>query len=149
MNEEVKLHIYSADLHTELNLPYADGGIKAGFPSPAQDYLTESIDLNKTLIRHTETTFYAKVSGDSLNDIGISDGDIVIIDKSLEAQNGDYVAAFIDGEFTLKQFKLDEANNCARLVPANKKYNPIKVTEDNDFMVWGVITSAIKRFHKF
>lgn len=149
MNEEVKLYICSADLSTELNLPYADSGIKAGFPSPAQDYLTESIDLNKTLIRHTETTFYAKVSGDSLNDIGISDGDIVIIDKSLEAQNGDYVAAFIDGEFTLKQFKLDEANNCAWLVPANKKYNPIKVTEDNDFMVWGVITSAIKRFHKF
>ena len=149
MNEEVKLYIYSADLSTELNLPYADSGIKAGFPSPAQDYLPESIDLNKTLIRHTETTFYAKVSGDSLNDIGISDGDIVIIDKSLEAQNGDYVAAFIDGEFTLKQFKLDEANNCAWLVPANKKYNPIKVTEDNDFMVWGVITSAIKRFHKF
>lgn len=149
MNEEVKLYIYSADLSTELNLPYADSSIKAGFPSPAQDYLIESIDLNKTLIRHTETTFYAKVSGDSLNDIGISDGDIVIIDKSLEAQNGDYVAAFIDGEFTLKQFKLDEANNCAWLVPANKKYNPIKVTEDNDFMVWGVITSAIKRFHKF
>ena len=142
MNEEVKLNIYSADLSTELNLPYADSGIKAGFPSPAQDYLTESIDLNKTLIRHTETTFYAKVSGDSLNDIGISDGDI-------EAQNGDYVAAFIDGEFTLKQFKLDEANNCAWLIPANKKYYPIKVTEDNDFMVWGVITSAIKRFHKF
>lgn len=149
MKDEVKLTIYSADLSTELELPYADGGIKAGFPSPAQDYLTESIDLNKTLIRHTETTFYAKVLGDSLSDIGISDGDLVIIDKSLEAQNGDYVAAFIDGEFTLKQFKLDEANRCAWLIPANKKYSPIKVTEDNDFMVWGVITSAIKRFHKF
>ena len=149
MNEEVKLHIYSADLSIELNLPYADVGIKAGFPSPAQDYLTESIDLNKVLIRHSETTFYAKVSGDSLSDIGISDGDLVVIDRSLEVQNGDYVAAFIDGEFTLKQFKLDEANNCAWLIPANKKYHPIKVTEDNVFMVWGVITSAIKRFHKF
>ena len=73
MNEEVKLHIFSADLSTELNLPYVDNGIKAGFPSPAQDYLTESIDLNKTLIRHSETTFYAKVSGDSLMDAGISD----------------------------------------------------------------------------
>ena len=149
MNEEVKLHIYSADLSTELNLPYADGGIKAGFPSPAQDYLTESIDLNKTLIRHTETTFYARVAGDSLADIGISDGDLVVIDKSLEAKNGDYVAAYIDGEFTLKQFQLDEANQCAWLIPANKKYQPIKVTEENDFMVWGVITAAIKRFHKF
>ena len=149
MNEEVKLHIFSADLSTELNLPFVDNGIKAGFPSPAQDYLTESIDLNKTLIRHSETTFYAKVSGDSLMDAGISDGDLVIIDKSLEAKNGDYVAAFIDGEFTLKQFKLDEVDNCAWLIPANKKYQPIKVTEENDFLVWGVITSCIKRFHKF
>ena len=66
MKEEVKLQIYSADLTTELNLPYVDGGIKAGFPSPAQDYLTESIDLNKTLIKHPETTFYTKVSGDTL-----------------------------------------------------------------------------------
>ena len=71
MKEEVKLHIYSADLSTELNLPYADGGIKAGFPSPAQDYLTESIDLNKTLIRHSETTFFGKVSGDSMKDVGL------------------------------------------------------------------------------
>lgn len=149
MNEEVKLHIFSADLSTELNLPFVDNGIKAGFPSPAQDYLTESIDLNKTLIRHSETTFYAKVSGDSLTDAGISDGDLVIIDKSLEAKNGDYVAAFIDGEFTLKQFKLDEVDNCSWLIPANKRYQPIKVTEDNDFLVWGMITSCIKRFHKF
>lgn len=149
MKKEVRLEIFSADISSELNLPYADGGIKAGFPSPAQDYLTESIDLNKTLIKHSETTFYAKVSGDSLSDIGISDGDLVIIDKSLEAQNGDYVAAYIDGEFTLKQFRIDEANKCAWLIPANKKYRPIKVTEENDFVVWGVITSAIKRFHKF
>lgn len=92
MNDEVKLYIYSADLTSELNLPYVDGGIKAGFPSPAQDYLTESIDLNKTLIRHSETIFYAKVSGDSMKDVGISDGDLVVIDKSLEAQSGDYVA---------------------------------------------------------
>ena len=149
MKEEVKLHIYSADLTSELNLPYVDCGIKAGFPSPAQDYLTESIDLNKTLIKHSETTFYAKVSGDSMKDVGISDGDLVVIDKSLEAQSGDYVAAYIDGEFTLKQFKMDEANHCAWLIPANPNYEPIKVTEDNDFLVWGVITSCIKQFHKF
>lgn len=93
MKDEVKLHIYKPDLSTELELPYADGGIKAGFPSPAQDYLTESIDLNKILIRHPETTFYAKVAGDSLTDAGICDMDIAIIDKSLECQNGDYVAA--------------------------------------------------------
>ena len=149
MKDEVTLHIYSADLSSVLELPYADSGIKAGFPSPAQDYLTESIDLNKELVRHTETTFYAKVSGDSLMNAGISDGDLVVIDKSLTAKNGDYVAAFIDGEFTLKKFVLDEAHQCAWLVPANDKYQPIQVTADNDFLIWGVITSSIKRFHKF
>ena len=147
--EEVKLQIYSADTSTILDLSFVDGGIKAGFPSPAQDYLTESIDLNKELIRRKETTFLARVSGTSLMEAGICDGDIVVIDKSLEAKNGDFVVAFIDGEFTLKEFRLDEANNCAWLIPANPKYSPIKVTEDNDFMVWGVITSCVKLFHKF
>lgn len=149
MKDEITLHIYSADLSSVLELPYADSGIKAGFPSPGQDYLTESIDLNKELVRHSETTFYAKVSGDSLMNAGISDGDLVVIDKALTAQNGDYVAAFIDGEFTLKKFVIDEANQCAWLVPANDKYRPIQVTADNDFLIWGVITSCIKRFHKF
>lgn len=147
--EEVKLLIYSADLSTELELPFADAGIKAGFPSPAQDYITEAIDLNKTLIRHSETTFYAKVSGDSLTDAGICDGDLVVIDKALEARNGDFVAAFVDGEFTLKRYRLDEANHCAWLIPANNKYDPIRVTEENTFRIWGVITACIKRFHKF
>lgn len=138
MKEEVKLYIYSADITSELNLPYVDDGIKAGFPSPAQDYLTETIDLNKTLIKHTETTFYAKVSGDSMKDAGISDGDLVVIDKSLEARNGDFVAAYIDGDFTLKRYEYDEVNHCAWLIPANDKYEPIKVTEDNSFRVWGI-----------
>ena len=149
MKEEVKLHIYQPALSTTLELPYADGGIKAGFPSPAQDYITESIDLNKILIRHPETTFYAKVAGDSLTDAGISDMDLAIIDRALEAQNGDYVAAYVDGEYTLKQFRLDEANHCAWLIPANEKYNPILVTEENEFLIWGVVTSVIKRFRKF
>ena len=148
MKEEVKLYIYSADITSELNLPYVDDGIKAGFPSPAQDYLTETIDLNKTLIKHTETTFYAKVSGDSMKDAGISDGDLVVIDKSLEVNDGDFVVAYIDGEFTLKEFRLDKANNCAWLIPHNDSYSPIKVTEDNDFLIWGVLTYTIKKLHR-
>lgn len=142
--EEVKLQIYSADTSTILDLSFVDGGIKAGFPSPAQDYLTESIDLNKELIRHKETTFLARVSGTSLMEAGINDGDIV----SLEAKNGDFVVAFIDGEFTLKEFRMDEANNCAWLIPHNKDFAPIKVTEDNDFMIWGVLTYTIKQLRK-
>ena len=146
--EEVKLQIYSADTSTILDLSYVEGGIKAGFPSPAQDYLTASIDLNKELIRRKETTFLARVSGDSLMDAGISDGDIIVIDKSLEVKNGDFVVAFIDGEFTLKEFRLDEANHCAWLIPHNKDFEPIKVTEENDFMIWGVLTYTIKQLRR-
>lgn len=146
--DTIKLQIYSADTSTLLDLSFVDNGIKAGFPSPAQDYLTESIDLNKELIRHNETTFLARVSGSSLTDAGINDGDIVIIDKSLEAKNGDFVVAFIDGEFTLKEFRLDKETNSAWLIPHNKKFSPIKITEENEFMIWGVLTYTIKQLRK-
>ena len=146
--EEVKLHIYSADTSTMVDLSFVDGGIKAGFPSPAQDYLSESIDLNKELIRRKETTFLARVSGNSLVEAGICDGDMVVIDKSLEAKNGDFVVAFIDGEFTLKEFRYDESGQCAWLIPHNKDFSPIKVTAENDFMIWGVLTYTIKQLRK-
>ena len=146
--EEVKLHIFSADTSTILNLDFVDCGIKAGFPSPAQDYLTDSIDLNKELIRRKETTFLARVSGNSLMEAGINDGDLVVIDKSLEVKDGDFVVAFIDGEFTLKEFRRDEENNCAWLIPHNKQFEPIKVNEENDFMIWGVLTYTIKQLRK-
>ena len=142
------IRIFRADTTTEISLPFADGGIKCGFPSPAQDYVEESIDLNKEIIRHKETTFLARVSGNSLMDAGISDGDLIVIDKSLEVNDGDFVVAYIDGEFTLKEFKRDKANNCAWLIPHNDEFSPIKVTEDNDFMVWGVLTYTIKKLHR-
>ncbi len=145
---DVTLKIYSADLTTELLVPYAEAGIKAGFPSPAQDYMMDSIDLNRELIQHQECTFYARVNGDSMTGAGIFDGDLVVIDKSLEAKDGDYIAAFVDGEFTLKRFKMDPSGTCAWLLPANPHFPAIKVTADNDFMIWGVITSVIRQLHK-
>ena len=148
MKEEVKLHIYSADVTTELEIPFVDAGIKAGFPSPCLDYITESIDLNKELIRHKETTFLARVAGNSLMESGICDGDLVIADKSLETKDGDFVVAYIDGDFTLKEFKMDRANNCAWLIPHNESFSPIKVTADNNFMIWGVLTYTIKKVHR-
>lgn len=148
MPKEVSLEIFSVDASTAFSLPYADGGIKAGFPSPAQDYISESIDLNRELVHHAESTFYARVDGDSMTDAGIYDGDIVVIDKSIDAADGDYIAAYVDGEFTLKKFQLDPSGQCAWLVPANPKYKPIKVTRDNDFMVWGVVTSIIRKLRR-
>ena len=145
--KEITLHIYSADISTVLELPFADGGIKAGFPSPAQDYLTDAIDLNRDIIKHKESTFYARVSGDSMKDAGIGDGDIVVVDKAHEAKDGDFVVAFIDGDFTIKQFKMDKSGEYGWLVPYNSGYSPIRITADNDFLVWGVVTYTIKKMH--
>ena len=116
--------------------------LHAGFPSPAADY-TERIDITREIIRHPETTFYARIEGDSMRGAGIFSGDIVVIDRSLHASDGDYVAAYIDGEFTVKEFRLDTANNCAWLIPHNDAYNPIRVDEENAFVIWGVITHTI------
>ena len=148
MDKDLKLNLYSSEFSTDTDISFVDTGIKAGFPSPAQDYLTGSIDLNRELIRHKETTFLARVSGNSLHEAGICDGDIIVIDKALEAKNGDCVVAFIDGEFTLKEFRFDEKENCAWLIPHNKNYEPIKVTSENEFLVWGVLTYTIKQLRK-
>lgn len=141
----MKLIFYSADLSTELDLPFATEGIRAGFPSPAQDYMTDSIDLNKELVLHPATTFYARAVGNSMTGFGISDGDLLVIDKSIEPVDGDIVVAFIDGEFTLKRIMKDENECNLWLVPGNEDYPPIKITEENVFIVWGVLTYNIKR----
>lgn len=141
----MKLIMYSADLSEELSLMFADGGIRAGFPSPAQDYMGDSIDLNRELVRHPATTFYARAVGDSMKGCGIDDGDLLVIDKSIEPQEGDIVVAFVDGEFTLKKVRLEPDGSCLWLMPANDEYPPIRVTEDNHFIVWGVLTYNIKR----
>ena len=141
----MKLILYSADLSSELELLFADQGIRAGFPSPAQDYMSDSIDLNQELIRHPATTFYARAVGDSMKGCGIDDGDLLVIDKAISPQKGDIVVAYIDGEFTLKKVKLEPDGRCLWLIPANDEYPPIKVTDENDFIIWGVLTYNIKR----
>ena len=139
-----KINFYSANVNSALELPVVDGGIKAGFPSPAQDFLDLSIDLNRELIRHPSSTFYGRVSGDSMQDLGITDGDLLVIDKSLQPTDGRIAICYIDGEFTVKQLKVE--NDGVLLVPANKKYKPIKVDENNDFVVWGIVVHVIKSF---
>lgn len=141
----MKLILYSADLSSELELLFADQGIRAGFPSPAQDYMSDSIDLNQELIRHPATTFYARAVGDSMKGCGIDDGDLLVIDKAIDPREGDIVVAYIDGEFTLKKVKLEPDGSCLWLIPANDEYPPIKVTDENDFLIWGVLTYNIKR----
>ena len=141
MKKQIEIH--KIDISSNLLLQYADEGIKAGFPSPAQDYLEQAIDLNKELIRHPASTFYGRVVGDSMRDEGIEEGDILVIDKSLELQNDDLAVCFIDGEFTVKRVRLEQ--NAAWLIPSNSEYPLIKVTADNNFIVWGVVTYTIKK----
>ena len=137
------LTIYKVDAESHLPLPYADEGIRAGFPSPAQDYMELAIDLNKELIKHPTSTFDGRVVGDSMKDEGIEEGDILVIDKSLELMDDDLAVCFIDGDFTVKRVRLE--SDAAWLVPSNVKYPPIKVTKDNEFMVWGIVTYTIKK----
>ena len=124
--------------------------IKAGFPSPAEDYLQESIDFNRDLIRHPESTFYGKVEGDSMIDAGIHHGDIAVIDRSLEAQNGDIVVGYINGEFTIKRLDLThKEDGYIELCPANKDFKPIRIDENDQFEVWGVVVWTIKSWRGF
>ncbi len=136
------IDFFLPDTTLRLSLPYADAGIQAGFPSPAQDYIQESIDLNRELVKHPAATFYGRVRGDSMTGEGITDGDIIVIDRSLEPSDGDLAVCCLEGEFTLKRIKLEPGR--IWLVPSNESFDPILVTPDNQFEVWGVVTHTIK-----
>lgn len=141
--EEKSLEIYHSSVSKNSEIPLI-GGISAGFPSPAEDFLDSRIDLNKELVPNPSSTFYGRVSGDSMQDLGIHDGDLLVIDKSKQVTNGKVAVCFIDGEFTLKTIKMEK--NYCWLMPANSKYKPILVTKENDFVVWGVVTYVVKAF---
>lgn len=121
----------------------AQEGIHAGFPSPATDYMTQAIDLNRELVKHPAATFYGRVVGDSMIDAGVEEDDILVIDKALDAQDGDMAVCFVDGEFTLKHLRMRDGR--LSLVPANEKYPVIEVDEGTDFKMWGVVTYIIKK----
>lgn len=137
------VQLFIADFASALALPFADGGVRAGFPSPAQDYLSESIDLNRELVEHPASTFYARVAGDSMEGEGISEGDLLVVDRSLEAEHGDLAVCCLDGEFTLKRLRFLPGGGLV-LMPSNPRYSPIPVAPDADFKVWGVVVFTIK-----
>ena len=137
------INIYTPQSGKSLELPLSEERVAAGFPSPADDYATLKLDLNRELIQTPASTFYARVSGVSMIDEGINDGDLLVIDKSLEPHDGCLAVCYIDGEFTLKRF--ERHSGYGLLVPANKDYRPIKVTGENDFIIWGIVTYIIKK----
>ena len=118
--------------------------INAGFPSPAEDYVDVSLNLNDYLVKHPSSTFYIYVKGDSMIGSGIYDGDLMVVDRSLEPQSNNVVVAVIDGEFTVK--KIYKKNNQIYLLPDNKNYQPIHIKEGMDFQVWGIVTHSIHHF---
>ena len=121
------------------------GDVKAGFPSPAED-IREKLDLMKLLVRHKASTFFFRVSGVSMVDAAMDEGDIIIVDRAVEPYNNCKAVCFIDGEYTVKRIEILDGR--VRHMPANDlntKYKPIEVTDENSFMVWGVVTYVIKK----
>jgi len=142
IKETVTIDFFAVDTSTELSLPLAES-IHAGFPSPAADYMEIAIDLNKELIKNPTSTFFGRVKGLSMQDADIHEGDVLVIDKSLEPANGKIAVCFLDGEFTLKRIK--KKKDGIYLMPANKDFEPIKIAPDDNFMVWGIVTYIIKK----
>jgi DNA polymerase V len=135
------LTFFQSEIEEEILLPDY-GQVKAGFPSPAEDFTGNTIDLNKELIRNKETTFIVRVHGESMRDVGIDDGDLLLVDKSLEVKNNKIAVCFLDGEFTVKRIKIEE--NCIWLIAENNDFKPIKVDEENELIIWGIVTNVIK-----
>ena len=136
-----KLFIYATNQDTKCELLYV-GKVKAGFPSPAADFVESAIDINKYIIKHPSATFYAKVDGNSMAQ-DFNDGDILVIDKSLSPADGKIAVCFVDGEFTVKRIKI-EKDKCL-LVPSNSDFPILEVNENNNFLIWGIVTYVIKK----
>ena len=126
---------------SQLRLPLASERIAAGFPSPADDYIDVGIDLNEQLIRHPTSTFFLKVSGDSMTGAGIHHGDLLVVDRSLDPKPGRVVVAILDGAFTLK--RLVHHRGRLRLEAANPTYPPLELHRCGDVQIWGVAIHVI------
>ena len=118
-------------------------GISAGFPSPADDFKEIRISLDRELVKNRDSTFYARVSGESMVEAGLDDGDLLVIDRSLDPENGRIAVCLVDGEFTVKRIKKEKDK--LYLIPENKKYKPIELREENELIIWGVVEYVIKK----
>lgn len=119
--------------------------VSAGFPSPAEDHVEKRLNPNDFLIDQEDATFFVTVQGYSMIEIGLMPGDKAVVDRSKSPKIGDVVLAVIDGEFTIKTLARNKSG-APRLMPANKEYKPIEISEDSQFEVWGVVTGSFRRF---
>jgi len=124
-----------------LRLPLLLSRVPAGFPSPADDYIEEALDLNELLIRHPAATFFMRVEGDSMVGAGIHSGDLLIVDRAIEPRPGYVVVAAVCGELTVKRLKLHEGRLC--LMPEDGSHEPLPIREEMEVVIWGVVTCVI------
>ena len=127
-----------------VKIPIFTDKVSAGFPSPASDYIEHKLDLNEYLIKHPSATFYVHAKGNSMIEDGIYDGDIMVVDRSLEPKTKDVAIVVLNGEFTVKRILIKHSE--MYLIPANKNYNPILITSDADCNIWGIVTHTIHSF---
>ena len=137
--------VYGLEQKTKVPLPLFACGVSAGFPSPADDYIGQQLDINELLIRNPAATFFVRVAGDSMTGVGINDNDILVVDRSLEPIHGKIIVAAVNGELTVK--RLVRTDSSCRLVAENPNYPPLEISEDLSCVVWGVVTSVIHQFH--
>ena len=123
--------------------PFFDAGISAGIPSPANDFDEQRLSLDQELIKNKSATFFARVSGQSMIGAGLDDNDLLVIDRSLEPTHNKIAVCFLDGEFTVKRLKVK--NGEVWLQPENPDYPIIKVSRENNFIIWGIVTNVIKK----
>ena len=130
---------------TKLELEHAS--VVAGFPSPADEYRHETLDFNRDYIKHPEASFYGDVSGNSMKDAGIFNGDRVIIDRAVEPHNGSIVLAWWNGDFTMKYLDLTHRDEgYIELRPANDDFPVFKIDNPDNFKVWGTVIHLIRTF---
>ncbi len=143
MQVNPKITFFIPDFESPIETSFISSEIKAGFPSPAADFEESKVSLDHLLIKNKEATFYAKASGNSMIGAGIDDGDILVIDRSLEPRNNAVAVCFIDGEFTVKRIK--KTDEAVFLMPENPNYVPIQIEPHNEFIIWGIVTYVIKQ----
>ena len=137
------LTFFSPKASTSNGAIFFDTGISAGFPSPADDFRETRISLDEELINNKEATFFARVSGQSMIGAGLDDNDLLVIDRSIEPKNNKIAVCFLDGEFTVKRLRV--SGDEVWLQPENPDYPIIKITEANNFVIWGIVTNVIKK----
>lgn len=137
------LAFFTPEESNSLGALFFETGISAGFPSPAEDFKEQRLSLDKELIKNKEATFFARVSGQSMIGAGLDDNDLLVIDRSSEPSNNKIAVCFLDGEFTVKRLKVDRDE--VWLQPENPNYPIIKITSENNFIIWGIVTNVIKK----